>query len=88
VAWRRACKTWLNDYEAHAKANAITDGAVTIDKPWHLDVSGDRAYVVVPANYTYKEKGKPMKETGSAFMFTLQKGANGWPITGWAWGAK
>jgi ketosteroid isomerase-like protein len=83
-----ACTAWLNDYEANAKANAITDGIVTIDKPWHVDVSGDRAYVVVPANYTYKEKGKPMKETGSTFVFALQKGANGWRITGWAWGAK
>ncbi len=83
-----ACETWLNDYEANAKANGITDGIVTIDKPWHLDVTGDHAYVVVRANYTYKEKGKPMKETGSAFIFALQKGASGWRITGWAWGAK
>ena len=51
----------------------------------HFEVTGDRAYVVMAANYTFKQKRKPMAEPGSIFTFGLQKGANGWMITGWTW---
>ena len=51
-------------------------------RPRHVDVAGDRAYVVIPSNYAFKQKGKPVKETGSMFTFALQKGAAGWRITG------
>ena len=50
-----------------------------------LIITADRAYVVVPANYTFKKNGKLVKETGSMFTFALQKGEAGWRITGWAW---
>ena len=80
-----ACSTWMNDFDADAKKNGITDGMVTLSKPRHIDISGDRAYVVVPANYTYKKKGKPAKEIGSMLTIALQKGATGWRMTGWAW---
>ena len=75
----------MNDYNADATKNGITDGIVTLSKPRHIDVTGDRAYVVVPANYTYKKKGKLVKEIGSMFTFALQKGEAGWRITGWTW---
>jgi ketosteroid isomerase-like protein len=80
-----ACSKWANDYDADAKKNDITDGIVTLGKPRHIDVAGDRAYIVVPANFTYKEKGKPMKETGSMVTVALQKGGSGWRIIGWSW---
>jgi hypothetical protein len=50
-----------------------------------IDITADRAYVVVPASYEFKKNGKPTKETGSMFTFALQKGEAGWRITGWAW---
>lgn len=80
-----ACSKWFNDYDAEAKKNEITDGIVTLGAPRHVDVTGDRAYAVVPASFTYKEKGKPVKETGSIITVALQKAASGWHITGWAW---
>jgi ketosteroid isomerase-like protein len=80
-----ACATWMNDFDADAKKNAITDGVVTLATPKHVDVSGDHAYVVVPADYAYKKAGKPMKETNSILTVVLQKGGNGWRITGWSW---
>jgi ketosteroid isomerase-like protein len=80
-----ACSTWMKDYDADAKANGITDGVVTLGDPRHVDISGDRAYVVVPADYTFKMKGKPDEETGSTLTVALQKSAAGWRITGWAW---
>src|SRR5215813_13903459 len=56
-----ACSTWAKDYDADAKKNQITDGVVTLGKPRHVDINGDRAYVVVPADYAFKMKGKPVK---------------------------
>jgi ketosteroid isomerase-like protein len=82
-----ACAKWASDYEINAKKEGISDGVVTIGKARHVDVTGDRAYVVVPANYTYKQKGKAKKETNAAFTFALQKGAAGWRIVGWSWAA-
>jgi len=80
-----ACAKWANDYDADAKKNGVTDGTVTLGTPKHVDVAGDRAYVVVPADYAYKMKGKAMKETGSTFTLVMQKSAAGWRLTGWAW---
>ena len=79
------CSKWLADYDADAKKNGISGGAVTIHKPLHVDVTADRAYIVVPANYTYKQHGKSMKEIGSTWTFTLQKVEGSWRVTGWAW---
>ena len=67
------------------KKNGISDGVVTLHKPRHTDITADRAYVVVPSDYTFKKNGKVVKETGSMFTFALQKGATGWRITGWSW---
>jgi len=49
---------WANDYDADARKNGITDGVVTLRSPRHIDIKGDRAYVVVPVNYTFKKKGR------------------------------
>jgi hypothetical protein len=80
-----ACAQWMKDYDTVAKANGITDGIVTLNEPRHVDITADRAYVVIPSNYTFKEQGKPGQETDSMFTFALQKGEAGWRITGWSW---
>ena len=59
-----ACATWMADYDAFGKKNGLTDGNVKLGTAKHVDVTADRAYVVVPADYTYKEKGKPVSEKG------------------------
>jgi len=70
------------------KKDAITDPVVTLQKPRHVQVTGDRAYVVVPANYDYKQKGKKMSQKGSTFTVALQKGPAGWRITAWTWSTR
>ena len=80
-----ACLKWMNDYDADAKKNGITDAVVALGTPRHVDVAADRAYVVVPTNYTFKVKGTPDKETGSTLTIALQKSGAAWRITGWAW---
>ena len=76
---------WFADFGVEAKKNVITEGRVTLGTPRHIDVNGDRAYVVIPSNFTYKMKGKPMKQTGSMFTFALQKTGVGWRIAAWSW---
>ncbi len=81
-----ACSKWASDFDADAKKRTITEGVVTLSSPRHVDVfTGSLAYVVVPANYTYKVSGKTVKELGSMFTIVLKKGESGWRIVGSAW---
>jgi ketosteroid isomerase-like protein len=79
------CATWANDFDADAKKNGITDAIVKLAKPRHVFVTGDKAYVVIGATYDYKKGGKKKSQTGATFTVALQKGADGWRITAWAW---
>jgi len=80
-----ALKTWLADYDTNAKKEGITAGIVTLAAPRCVDISGDRAYVVAPADYYFSQQGKPVQEIGATFTFALHKVAAGWRITGWSW---
>lgn len=80
-----AATNWFADFDADAKKNEITDEVVTAGKPRHVDVTADRAYVVMPANYAYKQHGQPVLESGSTLTVALQNTPGGWRITGWAW---
>ncbi len=86
-AWQgpTACSDWANDFDANSKKDGITQPVVTLGKARHLEVTGERAYVVVPANYNFKRNGNPIAETGSTWTVALQKLTAGWRITGWAW---
>jgi len=82
-----ACAKWQNDFTAFAQKAQLTEAMIALSKPRHLDVTADRAYVVIPVSLTYKEQGKAKRETGATWTFALQKLASGWRITGWAWSA-
>ncbi len=83
-AWQ-ACAAWLNDFNAWAKKNGVTDGKVTLGDPKHVDITGNRAYVVVPVTFTSKHNGEPTNEAGSMLTLVLQKSTAGWRITAWTW---
>lgn len=84
--WRgpKAFHSWGADLEADAKKNGITESMVTLSAATRTETSGDSAYVVVPAVYTFKLKGTPMREAAQ-MTFVLKKGASGWLIHGWTW---
>jgi ketosteroid isomerase-like protein len=86
-AWHGAgaCLKWGEDYGKDAEQNGITDGGVKLDKFVHADVTGDRAYVVTSATYSFKRKGKPVVEKNAAFTMAFRKEASGWRITAWSW---
>lgn len=80
-----ACLGWAKAFGASLKAGEITSPHVALGAPWHVDVSGDVAYVTMPATFTYKDHGKPRTEAGSTFTSVLKKTAAGWRITAWTW---
>jgi ketosteroid isomerase-like protein len=83
--WQGAtgCADWSKDFDAYAQKNGITDPKVILARA-HIDVTEDRAYVVAPAHFTFRQKGKRSTEQGSLTV-ALQNVANGWRIAGWAW---
>jgi hypothetical protein len=80
----KAFHAWVGDLDADAKKHGITDQMVTISAPTRIETEGAGAYVVVPAVYTFKEKGVAMREAAQ-MTFVLKKGSSGWLIHGWTW---
>ena len=80
-----ACTDWLNALVAYDAKTGVTPEALTIGEPRRVSVNGDHAYVVLPAGYKYKLNGKPIDETNSVWTVALQKTADGWRVTAWAW---
>jgi hypothetical protein len=82
-----ACSSWLSVLNAESQKSAVTDLSSTLLKPRHVLVTADRAYVVVPINFTFKLDDKVTNETGSVLTVALQKVPAGWRITAAAIGA-
>ena len=79
------CLKWLADFSADCKKNGITSPNIAVGVPRHNEVIDDRAYIVVPANYTYQQNGKRVEEANSTWTISLRKTEAGWRIIGWAW---
>jgi hypothetical protein len=79
-----ACSKWSADFLAFTQSEQMTDSAVSVGKPWHIDVTADHAYIVAPTTFSFKRKGSPVVERG-VLTFSMQKSAAVWRMTGWAW---
>lgn len=79
------CARWLTELAAYNNSLGLTAGFNTLREPRRVDVSGDRAYVVVPADFRYTVQGKQGAEIDATFTVALRKEEAGWRITGWAW---
>lgn len=84
--WRgaQAFQAWSGDLDNDAKKNGITEPTVTISAPTRIETTGNQAYVVVPAVYTFTQRGVAMREAAQ-MTFALKKGVSGWLIHGWTW---
>jgi hypothetical protein len=80
-----ACADWVKAFGEYNEKNGITDADAEIGAPWSVDIDGDRGYAVCPATYTYKQHGKPMKESHAVFAAAFRKTDAGWRITAWSW---
>jgi ketosteroid isomerase-like protein len=84
--WRgpKAFQAWSAALDSDAKKKGMTEPMVTLSPASRTEQDGDQAYVVVPAVFTFKAHGKPMREEAQ-MTFVLKKGASGWLIHGWSW---
>ena len=80
-----ACADWAKSFGDWAKQNTVTNATVLVGRPLHVDITGDRAYVVAEANFTYKQNGKRKALRGSAWTLVMQKTGADWHILGWSW---
>ena len=80
-----AAQDWYRDVLIEGKQHGATDYFVTVGEPLHNNVTGDSAYVVVPATMSFKVGGKQITQTGAVFTVALRKLADGWRIAAWAW---
>jgi hypothetical protein len=61
-----------------------TGGKVALGPAVRESVMGNHAYVIVPSTYTFQQKGRAMRETGTV-TFALIKESTDWKIQGWTW---
>lgn len=80
----KAFQAWAADLDSDAKKQGITEPSVALSKPTRIEKTSDSAYVVVPAVYTFKQRGTAMREAAQ-MAFALRRGASGWLIHGWTW---
>jgi ketosteroid isomerase-like protein len=75
---------WASDLIGGDAKAGLSGESVAISAPSRIETSGDSAYVVVPAVYSFKDHGAPMRE-GAQMTFALRKDAGGWKIAAWTW---
>ena len=80
-----ASQDWWSDVLTEGEHVGASGYRITLDEPWHVDITGDYAYVVVPATMTFSIRGKQVTQTGSVFTVALRKVGTDWRLTAWAW---
>jgi ketosteroid isomerase-like protein len=80
-----ATQDWYRGVLAEGKQHDASDYFITLGEPLHNNVTGDSAYVVVPATMTFKLRGKQTTQDAAVFTVGLRKLSDGWRITAWAW---
>ena len=80
----KAFATWVDDLTKNDKAAGITEEKVTLGAVTREVISGDTAYSVLAATYSFKQKGVAMSEPAQ-MTFALKKAGDAWKISGWTW---
>ena len=80
-----ASQDWYRDVLIEGQQHGAADYFVTLGEPLHNNITGESAYVVVPATMTFKVEGQKVTQTGAVFTVALRKLAEGWRIAAWAW---
>ena len=80
-----ATQDWYREVLIEGEHIGATDYFVTVGEPKHNNITGDSAYVVLPAMMTFKLQGKPITQTGAFFTAALRKLSDGWRIASWGW---
>jgi len=86
-AWQGATATrdWYRDVMAEAAHHGASAYLVTLAEPLHENISGEFAYVAVPATMTFALNGQQITQSGAVITMALRHRPEGWRITAWAW---
>jgi hypothetical protein len=82
-----ACEKWSRAFQEFLQHNRITHPVAILTKPWKKLIEADRAYVVVPINFSYTSSGRKAEESGSVLTVVLHKGVQGWQVVSWTMAA-
>jgi uncharacterized protein (TIGR02246 family) len=82
---RSAPRDWYRDVLAEGAHLDARDYHVTLGAPAHDAVTGDRAYLVAPAEMSFTLGGRPVRQTGARMTFALKQEDGRWRIAAWAW---
>jgi ketosteroid isomerase-like protein len=80
-----AAEDWWRDVLAEGEHLGASGYNISLGEPRHVDVTGDYAYVVVPATMTFELQGNRVTQTGSVYTVALRKVGADWLLTAWAW---
>ncbi len=80
-----AAKDWYRDVLVEAEHHGASGYTVTLEEPLHHDITGDAAYLVVPATMRFSVNGAQVTQTGAYFTVALRRRTAGWRIAAWAW---
>ncbi len=80
-----ACEDWYRDVLVAAEHEGATNYLVTVGTPSHANVTGESAYVVVPASMTFTLSGKQVAQSGATFTIAFRLFEDEWRIAAWAW---
>ena len=83
-AGANAFDRWQADLAKASAARGMSEEDAALGAPTRVEISGDRAYAILPATHTFKMKGRAMREAAQ-LTFILAKDTAGWKITSWTW---
>jgi hypothetical protein len=82
-----ACSNWMMALGVYMSAHNMTAPSLKFGEPWQITVDQRAAYVVVPATFGFKVKGKDGTLDG-IWTWSLKKTDAGWKINAMAWTAR
>jgi hypothetical protein len=80
-----ASQDWYRDVLIEGERHGASDYFVTLGEPLHNKITGDSAYVVVPATMTFKVHSQQVVQNGAVLTVALRKLTDEWRIAAWAW---
>lgn len=80
-----ATEDWYRDVLREGREHGASGYLVSVGEPLHNNVTGNSAYVVLPATMSFDLKGAKVTQSGAVFTVALRKTAEGWRVAAWAW---
>jgi ketosteroid isomerase-like protein len=80
-----APQAWIASMGANAQAQGMTAIEMKLSAPTRVEISGDRAYALVPGRLSYTMKDGHSEHADGVLTFTLQRLGSDWKIETLVW---